>query len=195
MNRKKLTPEQFGLAYGMAKIKNPNISVRKLATLLQISPTTCQGYLTSPDYQAQIDTKLIQEVMDRGTQKKIDRAEEILDTAFKLNSKRIRELITTKEIVAEDGTTTIIEPTQKDWEDARIISLQMLNVAKTEAEVKRVFSMIQVNIDARQQTVNIESCNRCMDDIIDEIVTCLCGKCKTKVVNVVMAQRQAEVIA
>ena len=116
-----------------------------------------------------------------------------METAFKLNAKRIKDLTTPKKIPQPGGGFKIIEPSGLDWEEARRVSLQMLSIARTEADIKRALTTIQFNIDARKQTVNITECNKCMEGVVDEIVPCLCKVCKTKVVEIVMASQVAEV--
>ena len=193
--RRKMTPRQFGLAYAMILIRHPNYGVRKIAKLLQLTPTTVQTYLHLPEYQAEIDTDLIQKVTDRETQKEINYAYDIIDASFKLNSKRIKELTTPRQVKGRGGKVRTKEPTAADWEEARVISLEMLRIAKTEAEVKRALSAIQINIDNRKQTVNVMACDKCMDDIMGDLEGVLCGKCRERIMETIMASREAEVTA
>ena len=192
--RRKMEPERFALAYSMIKIKEPHAGVRRIGQLLHLSPTTVQTYLTDPQIIAVIDTDLIQEVTDRDKEKGVQYANDIIEGAFKLNAKRIKELTTTRK-VTKDGREIEVEPTKEEWEEARRISLQMLSIARTEADIKRALTSIQFNIDARKQTVNVTQCNRCMDDLVDEIVPCLCKKCGAKIVEVVTSSQPAEVSA
>lgn len=189
---KKMPPDRFGLAYSMIKIKEPTAGVRRVGELLHLSPTTVQGYLHDPNYIALIDTDLIQSVTDRESEKGIKYAHDIIEASYNLNAKRIQDLTQTKIIKHGDGREEEIEPTAENWEEARRISLQMLSIARTEAEVKRALTMLQINIDNRKQTINIQQCNKCMDDVMDEIIPCLCKKCQTKVIEVSMARQREE---
>jgi predicted transcriptional regulator len=156
MNDKpKYPPAVFSKLYMEYKDRGMNQS--EIARELGISRTTLCTYLNDPDFRAHLTPKLDeteqlavnQAAMSVSTS--INRNEQIIDTAYKLHLKGIQDAI-------KDG----------DFREARNISIDALKIARTEAEIKRIFSVFTF-VDNRSQITEAEL-DRKMEMLIGVIV-------------------------
>jgi len=131
-------------------LKMKGMSVRKIADEIGVSPVTLQTYkrtwiptVAEPD---KLKKAIIKENMVEA-ENRMEYNETLIDTAYKLHLQ---------------GIQTAIK--DNDYKTARDISIEALKIAKTEAEIKRTFSLL---VDNRQ--VNIMNINDVPPEVMDSI--------------------------
>jgi len=164
------TPEEWREAYGNLIAENgEKLPQRKMAEALRISRTTLQHYLNDPKYRLQ-EKEVVQKVA-QVAQKKVKHSEELIETAFQLHKKGIRDAINAG-----------------NWKDARKIALDSLKICHADTEIKRVFinitgDLIQnltVNqIQDHPQYAHIHS--KAMNNDWMEDMGLLCDDCRERI--------------
>lgn len=164
----KYTPNSFKIAY--APLKAEGLTPGQIASQMKISKKTLGRYLKNPDYVLDVSTET--QLEKRAAMKAENHSDKILETAYKLHEKGIHDAL----FDTIDGKDYI--KAHPDYKAARQISIDALKIARTEAEIKRVFLAVgQMNIDNRQ--VNITQIrNEIMQEVWDDM---LCVECKRKI--------------
>lgn len=162
---RKYTPATFAAAY--APLKAKGLSNVKIAEAMGITDKTLRRMLADPTFQPQT-TVLIPREEKKIVEAGDERAEKVLAAAYNLALKGISDN-TNKAMRAEEAARSAAlvgdkerakeqaDMAEQRWEEARIISLQSLQIARTSQDVKRVVQAMTINLDARTQSLTINN--------------------------------------
>lgn len=148
MNTDKFTKQAFLTLY--VPLKMEGLSIRKIAKAMGINPGTLQKYKKQyalpnieegKEVMNAVNAQVIKDTLDD-----YNHSETVIETAYKLHLKGIQ-----------------VAMMDNDYKLARDISIEALKIAKTEADIKRTFSLL---VDNRQVNITVEGVP---PDVMDEI--------------------------
>ena len=129
----KYSPTQFKTVY--APLKAKGLTKKQIAGKMKVSTRTIERYMANPDY-VEVVSVATKQAEHQELIKGENHSDKIIEAAYRLHEKGIQDAIN-----------------DKDYEEARRISIDALRIAKTEAEIKRIFMIVgNLNIDARDQS-------------------------------------------
>ena len=176
----KYTPERFALYY--PKHKASGLTQMQIAEKMGVSYTTLKHYLKDPRYLSQSNDKMPTEKLAIKEEAK-SRADQIIDAGYGLHAFLIKHYKDKGDMGFQNGKESIGE---MNYEKAAEFAIKALKVCDTETDIKRVFAAIQVNVDNRQQSVNVGGdCQRCSQEIIKIIMASVDDKTLEKVVEAI----------
>ncbi|MCK5602518.1 hypothetical protein KAR91_11630 [Candidatus Pacearchaeota archaeon] len=159
MGHPKYTAARFKRKYPPLLAKG--MSRPEIALKLDVSVRTLERYLAKEDYVGKVTAEM-EKINERDIVIGESNSKQIITVAYKLFKKAINAAIE-----------------KKDFPEARRLSLDALKIAKTEAEVKKVFFTIgQVNFGPTE--INITQIRQ---EQIQEIWRLLCPNCQTRILK------------
>lgn len=134
MSKASYSPLQFARIY--APLKAKDLSRRLIALKMKVSSRTLDRYLVNPEYVAVLTGETVK-AESYELQQGDEHSSKIIEAAYKLHEKGIHDAIFE---TLPDGTDKLKE--NPDYDKARQISIDALKIARTEADVKRIFLSI-----------------------------------------------------
>lgn len=181
----KYTPERFSLYY--PKFKAEGLTQEQIADKMGISSRTLSKYLVNPKYQLQSANNIQAEKQIVQKEAK-SRADQIIDAGYSIHAILIEHY---KNKGDKQFKSADIKNGEMSYEKCAEMTREALKVCRTEADIKRVFAAIQVNVDNRELNVGGD-CQRCSQDIIKIIMGSVDPKTMERIVEAIDKNKVVE---
>ena len=186
-----LSPAEFVTRYPPLKARRLNQT--QIAKKLKISDKTLRKYLKDEEYGGALNGDAVGELEKENVKAGIAKggrlADEIITTSYKLHKQMMAdELALYKEILSGDpDDERSLSDRRKDakphLEGARRLSIEALKVARTEAEVNRIYNLIIFN----KTGIPLEDVVILILNLVNQCDP-KCKKCRNNILNFVAAK-------